>query len=306
MKREVVIRAFFSAILSISLLTLGCSSDNSPTTKADAGKKDTGANGGSGGIERERRQQRFGWIERERRLEWFGWIERKRRLESFWVVPAHRVVLADPAAPGGSGGGGGTGGVAGSGGGTGTGGTGGTGGTSVGGTGGGQVDGGGIVDAESSDAQDSPLFGADGATSETGDSDDGGTTPLMDTGAQDIEGLDSEAIDTGAIFLDAEIDTAAVDSSGIDLPTNAENCIQQIVSNGYSFTGVQPCSDCQANSSDTASPGRCTSMIDCVQTNWPACSSGSCHLDCLHNVSGDGVVDACVIDLVHASCGPGF
>jgi hypothetical protein len=102
---------------------------------------------------------------------------------------------------------------------------------------------------------------------------------------------------------DAPADSATVlDSGSVD----AGNCVQQIVSNGYSFAGAPPCSDCKANSSDQVSPGRCVNMLNCVETNWPACSTGSCHLDCKNSVAADGVVDTCVTDLVHASCGTGF
>jgi hypothetical protein len=240
-------RTVIGAILSIGLLTLGCSSDNSsPITKADAGKKDTGASG-----------------------------------------------LGGSSGSGGSGGAGGS--------------SGGTGGHDAGNA---PVDGGGSMDAEASDAIDAPILNNDSAASdETGASSDGAVLIQIDTGAQDSEGVDSAAIDTTVVLLDAEAETSIVDAaddSAQSQQVDAGNCVQQIVSNGYSFAGAQACSLCKANDSDILSPDKCTAMIDCVETNWPACASGSCHLDCLHNVSGDGVVDTCVTNLVHASCGTGF
>jgi hypothetical protein len=302
-KPGVILRALLGAILSIGLLTLGCSSDNSPTTKADAGKKDTGAGGGSGG------KGGSGGSSARGGSSGSGGSSASGGSSGSGGSGGG----GGSSASGGSGGTGASGGAGGSsnaGGSGGSGGSGGTGGTNVDDAGSAQADVGG-GDEKASDAQDAPLLGDDGAAAEAGASDDGGA-PLLDTGAQDTQGLDSEAIDTTMVFLDAQVDTSSADVEPDTAPdlaadkADAGNCIQQIVSNGYSFGGAQPCSACKANSSDTTSPGECTAMIDCVEADWPACSSGACHLDCLHSVSGDGVVDTCVTYLVHASCGAGF
>jgi hypothetical protein len=301
-------RTLLGAVLTIGLLTLGCSSnDSSPTTKADAGKKDTGANGGAGGSGGSSARGGSGGS---------GGSSTNGGASGSGGSgdSGGSGGSGGSSATGGSGGGGGTsaaGGAGGLGGSSGSGGGTGGGGGSIGGTGGHdagntQIDGGGSLDAEASDALDAPILSNDGAASETGASNDGAVLIQLDTGTQDSEGVDSQAIDTTVVFLDAEAETSLVDAAADSaaLPLDAGNCVQQIVSNGYSTAGASACSDCKENGSDLGS--QCTAMIDCVVTHWPDCSSGSCHLDCLHNVSGDGVVDTCVTDLVHASCGAGF
>ena len=316
MKSGVLARTLLGAIVSISLLTFGCSSDNSgPATKADAGKKDTGANGGAGGSGGSSARGGSGGSGGSSASGGAGGSGGGSGGSSASGGSGGSAGSGGTSASGGSagssnaggsaGGSGGSGGAAGSGGGSGTGGIGGTGGTNAD-AGNVQFDGGGNLDTGFSDALDAPLLGDDGAASETGTSDDGGAPIRLDTGTQD-----SEAIDTTVVFLDAEADTSvadvAADSAADIAPDTADagTCLQQIISNGYAFLPANPCSQCQ----DTTQPShpdlhsQCQDMIDCLVAASCQSSSNNCWLTCRNSVSGNQIAtETCVAALVTAAC----
>ena len=194
-KKSTILGLGFCAILSFSLLAAGCSSDDTPATKADAGKKDSGRGGstGSGGSSAKGGSSGSGGSSAKGGSSGSG---------------------GSSASGGsnGSGGSGGSGGASSSGGAGDAGGSGGTGG--LGGTGGEVQDGGGGA----SDAIDAPLSGDDGPATETGEGDDGGVPAIVDSGeidggGLDSESVDSESLDTTVVLLDAELDTQTMDMS---------------------------------------------------------------------------------------------
>ena len=309
MKPAVLSRILLGVVLSIAFLTLGCSSDNSgSTTKADAGKKDTGASGGSGGS-----GGGSGGSSARGGSGGSGGSSARGGASGSGGGSGGSSSSGGSSASGGSGGGGGasaSGGAGGLGGSSGSGGAaGGSGGT--GGTGGDAgnvpVDGGGSIDAELIDALDAPLLSNDGAISETGASNDGGVPILLDTGAQDSEGVDSKAIDTTVVFLDAEAETAVADAAADMAPDTADagTCLQQIISNGYAFLPANPCGQCQ----DTTQPShpdlhtQCQGMIDCLEAASCQNSLNNCWLTCRNAVSGNQIAtETCVTALVTAAC----
>jgi hypothetical protein len=313
-RKSAVLCLGFSAILSFSLFTLGCSSDNAPAAKTDAGKRDTGSgsggSGGSGGSSATGGSNGSGGASASGGSSGTGGSGGSGGSSASGGASGSGGSSASGGS-GGSGNAGGSGGSGGSGGGGtagsgGSGGTGGAGGTSTDDAGSAQVDGGESVDTLTSDAEDAPILGNDDATSETGASDDGGTPPVLDTGSQDTENLDSQAIDTTMVFLDAEIDTAVVDSAlAVDTADGAAvACIQQIVNAGYSSGVIAPCSSCHDNSIILTT--QCENMITCLLTSGPlsgpCTGSGSCHTNCLNGVGGSAVVDTCVTNLVSDAC----
>jgi hypothetical protein len=230
-KRNTVLCFGFSAILSFSLFTLGCSSDNSQTAQPDAGKKDsgTGGSGGSGGSSATGGTSGSGGSSASGGSSGSGGSSSSGGSGGS-NASGGTSSSGGSSASGGSGGSGGSSSAGGSGGRGGSGGTsaGGTGGTTAGDAGVTQIDGSGGVDAGTSDAEDAPLSGPDGGVLEAGASNDGGAPALVDTGAHDTESVDSQTIDSPAIdtvvaLLDAEIDTAA-DLPGIDSQADPFAC----------------------------------------------------------------------------------
>ncbi len=308
MKPGAFLRTLLGAFFSISLLTLGCSSGSSPTSKADAGKRDTG--GGSGGSSAKGGSSGSGGSSAKGGTSGSGGSSASGGLSGSGGSGGFGGASAGGS--GGSSSAGGTGGTAGTGG---VGGTGGSGGSSTAGAGGTLSDGGGGEAA--SDAKDAPLLGEDGAATEAG-SEDGGAPILIDSGAQDTQGLDSEAIDTTVVFLDAEIDTSSVDAPtapdlgpdstpdvAADVADSAPvSCIQQIIDAGYSSGSSDPCSSCHDNTVSLST--ECQTMITCLLTSGPSSTpctgSGSCHTSCLNTVGGSGVLDTCVTNLVNDAC----
>ena len=297
MNRGTVLRVGFSMILSLSFLAVGCSSDNSPAAKADAGKKD-GGKGGSGGSSSSGGSSGAGGSSASGGTSGSGGSGGS----------------GGSSASGGSGGsssslggsGGSSGGSSGSGG---RGGSGGTGGTSTGGddAGSAHLDGGASADTESSDGQDAPLSGDDGAASEAGASYDGGTSVLLDTGAQDSESLDSVVIDTPAAIIDAEVDTPVVDAEAHDVGSLADagTCLQQIINNGFAFPTAAACSLCRDSTQNppTAIHSQCETMLTCLNAASCQSSSSNCWSTCQNTLTGNQPAAAsCAAALVTAAC----
>jgi hypothetical protein len=297
-----------SAILTVSMLTFGCSSNSSPTTPVDAGKKDSGTGGsaGSGGSSASGGNSGSGGSSAKGGSSGSGGI----------------TSSGGSSASGGASGSGGSSASGGSGGSSSvSGGSGGRGGASAGGAGGGtggagggassdageaQLDGSGAIDAVTSDAEDAPLLNNDGAALDAGASEGGGPV-LLDTGATDTEGVDSHAIDTVAVLLDAEIDTSAMevaaplDASLADHPADAGNCLQQIVSNGYAFSPAPACSLCVDGTTDVHAG--CEQMINCVTAASCSNPNDNCWTQCRNTLSGNQIPPAdCAHQLVVESC----
>jgi hypothetical protein len=150
------------------------------------------------------------------------------------------------------------------------------------------------VDVGGSDALDAPIGGNDAAI-DSGSVDTG--TVSLDVGAVDVS-VDAPAIDTSLVALDTGIDTTAVDLSGIDL--SGASCIQRIIDNGFASGSVGPCSSCHDNGTQLQS--ECEAMINCLLAASCTQNSASCHLTCKNSLSGGGVLDTCVSNLVADSC----
>jgi hypothetical protein len=74
-------------------------------------------------------------------------------------------------------------------------------------------------------------------------------------------------------------------------------CITDIRANGYS-NGTKACSSCMDHGVSTET--KCKTLIDCLSPTYPTCTMNSnCFNDCL-NKAGDGVLGACVMDIVDA------
>src|SRR5438093_773414 len=73
---------------------------------------------------------------------------------------------------------------------------------------------------------------------------------------------------------------------------------------GYSATGVGPCSACHDNDSQLGA--KCTMMIDCLAATSPVCttpnSPNNCWPECRNKAGGSGVLETCVRNLVTAYC----
>ena len=298
--RRTVLRVGFSVILSISYFTLGCSSDNSPAAKADAGKKD-GGKGGSGGSSSNGGSSGAGGSSASGGTSGSGGSSASGGTSGSGGSGGSGGSSA-------SGGSGGTltaaGGSGGSGGSSGSGGKGGTGGADAGST---QRDSGGSVDGEASDALDAPLPGDDGASSEAGASLDGGAPVLLDTAAQDSESLDSVAIDTPAAIIDAEVDTTVVDATAQDLASSedAGTCLQQIINNGFAFPTAAACSQCRDNTQNppTDIHSQCEAMTTCLNAASCQDSSNNCWSTCQNTLTGNQPAAAsCAAALVTAAC----
>ena len=78
------------------------------------------------------------------------------------------------------------------------------------------------------------------------------------------------------------------------------NCVANIISMGYAYTGAMPCSACYDNT--TSREMKCRMMIDCLEPKYP-CITGDCFLNCL-NPGGSSVDAACVNALLNAACMP--
>jgi len=174
------------------------------------------------------------------------------------------------------------------------------------------------------DALDAPGPGDDGATSlDVGPGVDSGIVIVLDSGR-----VDSEGVDGSVVILDTSLDSTAADApvdspadAAADLPVVdtaaveafAGTCIEQIISNGYAFTGAPACSACVGNQTppnplDT----ECRQMLDCLQAP-PGCTkpgtpTANCWTDCLNSIPGGTAVTAptssCVSALTTAAACP--
>ena len=306
--RGTVLRVGFSVILSISYFTLGCSSDSSSPAKTDGGKKD-GGKGGSGGSSSNGGSSGSGGSSANGGTSGSGGSS-ARGGSSGSGGSSNSGGSSASGGSGGSGGAGGSsasGGSSGSGGSSKSGGSSGTGGTGGVGTGGAQLDGGGSGDAQTSDAQDAPLPGDDGAPSEAGASND--APVLLDTAAQDSERIDIATIDTTVVMLDAELDTTVLDAPakdlGLDSSADAGTCLQQIISNGFAFPPADACSLCRDNtqSPPTDIHTQCEAMITCLNAAACQSSSNNCWSICQNTLTGNQpAAAACAAVLVTAAC----
>jgi len=307
-KRGTVLRVGFSVILSISYFTLGCSSDNSSGPTVDAGKKD-GGKGGSGGSSSNGGSSGSGGSSAKGGSSGSGGSSASGG-SSGSGGSSNAGGSSASGGTSGSAGSSASGGSSGSGGSSKSGGAGGSGGTGGVDGGGVQLDGGRNADAETSDAQDAPLLGEDGAASEAGASHDGGTTVLLDTSAQDSERLDSEAIDIVAIHLDAELDTSVVDAPADSAAVldstlaDAGTCLEQIISSGYAVSTLNACSQCK----DTIQPTidlhtQCQDMVNCMEAASCENPADNCFFTCRNAVTLSQVdTGNCVAALVSAAC----
>ena len=301
--RGTVLRVGFGVILSISYFTLGCSSDSSSPAKTDGGKKD-GGKGGSGGS-----SSGSGGSSANGGTSGSGGSS-ARGGSSGSGGSSNSGGSSASGGSGGSAGAGGSsasGGSSGSGGSSKSGGSSGSGGAGGVGTGGAQLDGGGSGDVQTSDAQDAPLPGDDGAASEAGASND--APVLLDTAAQDSERIDSATIDTTVVILDAELDTKVLDAPaqdlGLDSSADAGTCLHQIVGNGYAFTPAAPCSQCQdiTQNPPTDLHTQCQGMVDCMEAASCENPADNCFVICRNTVGGNQVATGnCVAALVAAAC----
>ena len=77
------------------------------------------------------------------------------------------------------------------------------------------------------------------------------------------------------------------------------NCLSQVVSNGYACGSTPACGACKDNQTSLAD--KCQRMLDCYASKYPC--TGNCPTDCLNSVGGSGPVKACVEALQTAACG---